>query len=141
MGLRLEVVTPERQLYSGEVDFVLLPGAEGELGILPRHAPLMTALTIGELVAQRGEEELLFAIHGGFAQVLPDRVIVLADVGERAEEVDAQRAERARREAEELLKKEPPPETRAEALMALRKAQLRLKVARRRHGPVRPPEE
>lgn len=141
MGLRLEVVTPERQLYSGEVDFVLLPGAEGELGILPRHAPLMTALTIGELVARRGEEELLFAIHGGFAQVLPDRVIVLADVGERAEEVDAQRAERARREAEELLKKEPPPETRAEALMALRKAQLRLKVARRRHGPVRPPEE
>lgn len=141
MGLRLEIVTPERLLFSGEVDSVLLPGAEGELGILPRHAPLMTALTIGELVARRGQEELLFAIHGGFAQVLPDRVIVLADVGERAEEVDAQRAERARREAEELLKKEPPPETRAEALMALRKAQLRLKIARRRHAPIRPTEE
>lgn len=141
MGLRLEVVTPERQLFSGEVDSVLLPGAEGKLGILPRHAPLMTALTIGELVARRGQEELLFAIHGGFAQVLPDRVIVLADVGERAEEVDAQRAERARQEAEELLKKEPPPETRAEALMALRKAQLRLKIAQRRYAPTRPPEE
>ncbi|MBC7226352.1 MAG: F0F1 ATP synthase subunit epsilon [Thermoflexales bacterium] len=140
MGFQLDIVTPEKQLFSGEVDSVLLPGAEGELGILPRHAPLLTALTIGELVARRGEEELLFAIHGGFAQVLPDRVIVLADMGERAEEVDAARAEQARREAEELLKKEPPPEARAEALMALRKAQLRLKVARRQR-PHRPPEE
>jgi F-type H+-transporting ATPase subunit epsilon len=140
MGLRLEVVTPEKQLFSGEVDSVLLPGAEGQLGILPRHAPLMTALTTGELVARRGQEEFLFAIYGGFAQILPDRVIVLADVGERAEEVDAERAERARMEAEELLKKEPPPELRAEAMMALRKAQLRLRVARRQR-PRRPPEE
>jgi F-type H+-transporting ATPase subunit epsilon len=100
----------------------------------------MAALRVGELVARRGEEELLFAIHGGFIQVLPDRVIVLADVGERADEVDAERAERARREAEELLKKEPPPELRAEAMMALRKAQLRLRVARRQR-PRRPPEE
>jgi F-type H+-transporting ATPase subunit epsilon len=138
MGLQLEVVTPEKQLFSGEVDSVLAPGAEGELGILPHHAPLMAALRVGELVARRGEEELLFAIHGGFIQVLPDRV--LADVGERADEVDAERAERARREAEELLKKEPPPELRAEAMMALRKAQLRLRVARRQH-PRRPPEE
>ncbi|MBO9369575.1 MAG: F0F1 ATP synthase subunit epsilon [Chloroflexi bacterium] len=140
MGLQLEVVTPEKQLFSGEVDSVLAPGAEGELGILPHHAPLMAALRVGELVARRGEEELLFAIHGGFIQVLPDRVIVLADVGERADEVDAERAERARREAEELLKKEPPPELRAEAMMALRKAQLRLRVARRQR-PRRPPEE
>lgn len=141
MGLRLEVVTPERQLFSGEVDSVLLPGAEGQLGILPRHAPLMTALTTGELVARRGQEEFLFAIYGGFAQILPDRVIVLADVGERAEEVDAEQAERARREAEELLKKEPPPELRAEAMMALRKAQLRLKVARQRRTRACPSEE
>jgi len=140
MGLRLDIVTPEKQLFSGEVDSVLAPGAEGELGILPHHAPLMAALTMGELVARRGEEELLFAIYGGFIQVLPDRVIVLADVGERADEVDAERAERARREAEELLKKEPPPELRAEAIMALRKAQLRLRVARRQR-PRRPPEE
>ncbi|MGB9775087.1 MAG: F0F1 ATP synthase subunit epsilon [Anaerolineae bacterium] len=140
MGLRLEIVTPERQLFSSEVDSVLLPGAEGQLGVLPHHAPLMTALTTGELVARQGEEEFLFAIHGGFAQILPDRVIVLADVGERAEEVDAERAERARREAEELLRKEPPPELRAEAMMALRKAQLRLRVARRQY-PRRPTEE
>ncbi len=140
MGLRLEVVTPEKQLFSGEVDSVLAPGAEGQLGILPHHAPLMSTLTVGELVARRGEEELIFAIHGGFIQVLPDRVIVLADIGERAEEVDIERAERARREAEELLKKEPPSELRAEAMMALRKAQLRLRVAQR-HRPRRPPEE
>ena len=140
MGLRLEVVTPEKQLFSGEVDSVLAPGAEGELGILPHHAPLMAALTMGELVARRGEEELLFAIYGGFIQVLPDRVIVLADVGERADEVDAERAEMARREAEELLKKEPPPELRAEAMMALRKAQLRLRIAQRRQLR-RPTEE
>ncbi|RME31345.1 MAG: F0F1 ATP synthase subunit epsilon [Thermoflexia bacterium] len=141
MGLRLEIVTPERQLFSGEVDSVLLPGTEGQLGILPRHAPLMTALTTGELVARRGQEEILFAIYGGFAQVLPDRVIVLADVGERAEEVDAEQAERARREAEELLKREPPPELRAEAMMALRKAQLRLTIARQRRTRARPSEE
>lgn len=141
MGLQLEIVTPERQLFSGEVDSVLAPGVEGQLGILPRHAPLISALAIGELVARRGEEELTFAIHGGFIQVLPDRVIVLADVGERAEEVDAARAERARREAEELLKKEPPPELRAEAMMALRKAQLRLKVAQRCRRPIPSQEE
>lgn len=140
MGLRLEVVTPEKQLFSGEVDSVLAPGLEGQLGILPHHAPLIAALTTGELVARRGEEELIFAIHGGCIQVLPDRVIVLADAGERADEVDVARAERARREAEELLKKEPPPEMRAEAMMALRKAHLRLRVARRGR-PHRPPEE
>ncbi len=140
MGLRLEIVTPERQLFSGEVDSVLLPGAEGQLGVLPHHAPLMTALTTGELVARQGQEEFLFAIYGGFAQILPDRVIVLADVGERAEEVDAEQAERARREAEELLRKEPPPELRAEAMMALRKAQVRLRVVRRQR-PRRPTEE
>lgn len=140
MGFRLEVVTPEKQLFSGEVDSVLAPGAEGQLGILPHHAPLMSTLTVGELVARRGEEELVFAIYGGFIQVLPNHVIVLADVGERADEVDAEQAERARREAEELLKKEPPPELRAEAMMALRKAQLRLRVARHQR-PRRLPEE
>ncbi|MCS7178848.1 MAG: F0F1 ATP synthase subunit epsilon [Anaerolineae bacterium] len=140
MGFRLEVVTPEKQLFSGDVDAVLAPGAEGQLGILPRHAPLMSILTEGELVARRGEEELSFAIYGGFIQVLPDRVIVLADVGERADEVDAEQAERARREAEALLQKEPSPALRAEALMALRKAQLRLRVAQR-HRPRRPAGE
>lgn len=139
MGFKLDVVTQEKQLFSGEVDSVLAPGAEGQLGILPHHAPLMSTLAVGELVARKGEEEFVFAIYGGFIQVLPNQVIVLADVGERAEDVDAEQAERARREAEELLKKEPPPELRAEAMMALRKAQLRLRVAR--HQRLRRPAE
>lgn len=140
MGLQLEVVTPEKVLFSDEVDIVLAPTTEGQIGILPRHAPLMAALTVGELVARKGEEEHHFAIHGGFIQVLPHRVIVLADVGEHAEEIDVERAERARREAEELLKKEPSPESRAEALAALRRAQVRLRVAGR-HRLHRPPAE
>lgn len=140
MGIRLEIVTPEKQLFSGEVDSVLAPGIEGQLGILPHHAPLITVLQEGELIARAGGEEVSFAIHGGCMQVLPDRVIVLADVGERADEINIARAEEARRRAEELLKKEPPPEMRAEAMAALRRAHLRLRVAYR-HRPHRPPEE
>ena len=128
----MSIVTPERELFTGEVDFVLAPGLDGEIGILPHHAPLITALKEGALVARQGEEELTFAVHGGFMQVLPDRVIVLADVAEWAEEIDVERAEAARRRAEELLKKEPPPEIRAEAVAALRRSLVRLKVARRR---------
>lgn len=140
MGIRLDVVTPEKQLFSGEVDSILAPGVKGQLGILPHHAPLITALEEGELVARRGGEEMAFAIHGGYMQVLPDRVIVLADVGERAEEIDVAQAEAARQRAEELLKKEPPPEVRAEAVAALRRAHVRLRVASRRR-PHYPPEE
>ncbi len=112
---------------------MLAPGQEGELGILPHHAPLVTVLTEGVLTARRDEEEMLFAIHGGYMQVLPDRVIVLADVAERAEEIDIERAEAARRRAEELLKTEPPPEERVVAMRALRRSLVRLRVARRPH--------
>ncbi|HEY75907.1 MAG TPA: F0F1 ATP synthase subunit epsilon [Thermoflexia bacterium] len=132
MGLQLSIVTPERELFTGEVDSVLAPGMDGEMGILPRHAPLIAALKEGVLIARQGEEEMVFAVHGGYMQVLPDRVIVLADVAERAEEIDIERAEAARRRAEELLKKEPPPEMRAEAIAALRRSLVRLRVARRR---------
>jgi F-type H+-transporting ATPase subunit epsilon len=135
MKLRLDVVTPERELFTGEVDRVLAPGAEGQMGILPRHAPLVTVLAEGVLVAHQGEEELTFAIHGGYMQVLPDRVIVLADVAERAEDIDIMRAERARREAEELLTREPPPQERIAALQALHRAQVRLRVGRRPYRP------
>jgi len=140
MELRLDIVTPERELFTGTVDMVLAPGLEGQLGILPRHAPLVTALAEGVLVARRGEEELTFAIHGGYMQVLPDRAIVLADVAERADEIDAERAEAARRRAEELLEKKPPPEERTAVLGALRRSLVRLRVARRRH-PYRPEQQ
>ena len=140
MELRLDVVTPERELFSGEVDSVLAPGADGQMSVLPHHAPLITVLAEGELIARQGEEELSFAIHGGYMQVLPDRVIVLADVAERAEEIDIERAEEARRRAEELLSKEAPPEERAAAMQALRRSLVRLRVARRRRRR-RPPEQ
>ncbi len=131
MGLRLDIVTPEGELFTGEVDSILAPGYKGQLGILPHHAPLITVLDEGELVARQGEEEMVFAIYGGYMQVLPDRVIVLADVGERASEIDIEREEAARRQAEELLRKEPRPEERAAAQVALRRSLIRLRVARR----------
>jgi F-type H+-transporting ATPase subunit epsilon len=141
MKLQLDIVTPERELFSSEVDIVLAPGPEGQLGILPNHAPLITLLGEGVMVARRGDEEYSFAIHGGYMQVLPDQVIVLADIGESAEDIDIERAMAARRQAEELLKKEPPPEERAAAIQALRRSLVRIKVARRRPGRAYPSEQ
>lgn len=135
MPLRLDIVTQERLAYSGEVDMVIAPGIDGVLGILPHHAPLITALVPGELRVKRGAEEEIFAIGGGFMEVLPDRVTVLADSAERAEEIDIERALAARRRAEARLQgrtQEQVDFARAEA--ALHRAIVRLKVAEsRRH--------
>jgi F-type H+-transporting ATPase subunit epsilon len=137
MPLKLDIVTVERQVYSQDVDMVIAPGIEGQLGILPRHAPLLAALTFGELRVKRGAEEESFAIGGGFMEVQPDRVIVLADTAERAEEIDLERAEAARRRAEERLQVAAENKmdfVRAEA--ALRRSLIRIKLgeARRRRG-------
>ena len=105
--LRLEVLTIERKVFDDNVNMVIAPGSEGMLGILPRHIPLLTALTFGELqIKKDGEEDQFFAISGGFMEVMPDHVIVLADAAERAAEIDLQRAEAARQRAEELLIKD-----------------------------------
>jgi F-type H+-transporting ATPase subunit epsilon len=138
--LQLQVVSQEEELFSGEVDIVLAPGEEGQLGILPNHAPLIAQLAIGELVTRAGEEEYAFAVHGGFIHVLPDQVIVLADVAERVEEIDVERAERARQRALETLEKSPPPEERRLTETALRRSRVRLKLAgeRRRRRRRRP---
>ncbi len=129
--LKLDIVTAERVVYSAEVEEVIAPGVEGQLGILPHHAPLMTILQAGELVVKKGGQEEILAISGGFLEVRPDHVIILADQAERAEEIDAARAEAARKRAEERLKQRPAgvDETRAEA--ALRRALVRLQVAER----------
>ncbi len=131
--MRCEVVTPERVVYSDDVNMVIAPGVEGELGILPHHAPLMTALTYGQLVIRKeGEEDVLMAIGGGFMEVLGDRVTILADTAERAEEIDEARALAARRRAEERLRqrhREGVDFARAEA--ALRRSLVRLRVAER----------
>ncbi|MGD8490518.1 MAG: ATP synthase F1 subunit epsilon, partial [Anaerolineae bacterium] len=98
--IRCEVVTAERAVFDQDVDMVVAPGIEGQLGILPHHAPLMTALTFGELIIHRaGQEDEFLAIGGGFMEVQPDRVIILADSAERAEEIDIERAEEARQRA------------------------------------------
>lgn len=132
MPLQLDIVTPERNVYSDEVDMVTAPGVEGELGILPRHAPLMTALQPGELRIRKGDQVEFFAIGGGFMEVRPDHIIVLADSAERADEIDIERAETARQRAERMLK-EGVPEGQIEAIEgALRRSRVRLKVARRR---------
>jgi F-type H+-transporting ATPase subunit epsilon len=139
MPLMLEIVTPERLAFSGEVDSVNCPGIEGELGILPHHAPLISTLGFGELRIRRGGDEEYFAIAGGFLQVRPDKVVVLAETADMASEIDLQKAEAARHEAERALAEgfeEPADLARARA--ALQRALLRIQVAeRRRHreGP------
>jgi F-type H+-transporting ATPase subunit epsilon len=129
-SLKLDIVTAERVVYSEDVDAVIAPGIEGQLGILPHHAPLMTTLQAGELRLRRGGEEDSLAISGGFLEVRPDRVIVLADTAERAEEIDMARAEAAKKRAEQRLVDRRAlglDEARCEA--ALHRAMARLTVA------------
>jgi F-type H+-transporting ATPase subunit epsilon len=139
-----EVVTAERVVYRGGADMIIAPGSDGELGILPRHAPLLTSLQAGELIIRRqGEEDLSLAIGGGFMEVLHNRVIVLADSAERADEIDEGRAQRARERALKELSERKFGAAEAEAVeAALRRSSARLKVAqrrqRRRGGPPRP---
>jgi F-type H+-transporting ATPase subunit epsilon len=138
MPLLLEIVTPERQVFSDEVDSVVCPGIEGELGVLPHHAPLLTTLGFGELRIRRGGEEEFFAIAGGFLQVRPDKVVVMAETADMASEIDLEKALEARREAERQLSEgfeEPADLARARA--ALQRALIRIRVAerRRREGP------
>ena len=131
--IRLEIVTPERVIYSDEVDAVVVPGVEGQLGILPHHAPLMTMLQPGELKVRKGGEEIYVAIFGGFLEVRPDRVIVLADAAERAEEIDVGRVEEAKRRAEQQMANRVLSEVKkARAEAALRRSLVQLKVAERR---------
>src|SRR5215208_2647791 len=103
MPLQLEIVTPERLAYSDTVHSVVLAGAEGEMGVLPHHAPLLTTLGVGELRIRRGGEEEFFAIAGGFLQVRPDKVVVMAETADMASEIDIEKAQEARREAEQAL--------------------------------------
>ncbi len=138
--LHVEVVTAERELYNGEADMISVPGSEGRLGILPRHAPLLAFLAPGALqISLRGEEEAIF-VSGGFTEVSNNMVTVLADTAENAEEIDQARAEAARRRAQERLAQEVSDTERAEIQAALERAVSRLKVAeiaRRRGRPRR----
>jgi len=129
-GIRLDIVTAEQAVYSEEVEMVIVPGVEGQLGILPHHIPLMTTLQAGELRIKKGGEEISLAISGGFLEVRPDRVVILADAAERAEEIDVARAEAAKRRAQERLAERHVYEIDgARAEVALRRSLARLKVA------------
>jgi F-type H+-transporting ATPase subunit epsilon len=132
--LQCDIVTQERLVFSGEVNTVSLPGSEGRMGILPNHAPLLTALGYGEVIVRTAEREEFFAIGGGFAEVQPEKVVVLADSAERAEEIDIERAVRARERAEKFMREGVPedPERYAQIRASLQRAQIRIDVARRR---------
>jgi len=128
----LEIVTAERMVYSDEVSAVVAWGVEGQLGILPHHAPLMTMLQPGDLLIRKDKEEEYFAISGGFLEVRPDKVIILADACERADEINIARAEEAKRRAQETMKAAPLSVEAAAAEAALRRSLARLKVAEKR---------
>lgn len=128
-------------MQEDDVSIVVAPGADGELGILPRHAPLITTLKPGELKVRHGGEETLIAVAGGFMEVSPDSVLVLADAAEREEEIDLARAEEARRRAEEVLQTRADAAEMARAEIALRRSLVRIRIAQRRRGGVRRPTE
>lgn len=131
-SIRLEVVTAERTIFSDDVDVVVAPGIDGQLGILPHHAPLMTMLAPGELTIRKGNEDTYLFVAGGFLEVRPDRVIVLADAAERAEEIDVARAEAAKRRAEEALTRRTAAVDTAAIEAALRRSMERIRISQRR---------
>ena len=129
--ISLEIVTPDRSIVREQVDELQLPGSEGYLGVLPGHTPLLTTLTVGELWYRMGGATHHLAISGGFAEVLPDRVTILANVAERAQDIDVARAEAAKKRAEERLAR-PQVDIDAErARIALLRSLIRLQVATR----------
>jgi F-type H+-transporting ATPase subunit epsilon len=132
--LQVELVTAEGRILSEEADFVLAPGVDGDLGVLPHHIPLLTPLRTGQVTVRNGDAEHVLFVAGGFLEVLPDKVTILADAAERAEDIDESRAEESRKRAQELLSQDIGN---YEAAADLERATLRLRVAevrRRRHG-------
>jgi F-type H+-transporting ATPase subunit epsilon len=140
MPIRCEIVSQDRTVFQGPADMVVLPGTEGEMGILPHHAPLLTTLKYGIIKVRSQGQETIFTVAGGIAEIQPDIVTILADAAENVEEIDVARAEASRKRAEESLAKGIPADSesylRIEA--ALRKSNLRLDAVRRyRHGPAK----
>lgn len=135
MPLSVEIVTQEKVIFSEpEADMVVVPGSEGEMGVLPHHAPVLTTLTFGELIVRKGRAEESFAIYGGVVDIRPGRVIVLADVAESSYAIDAAAMEAARSSAQKLMASGVPAEQNREAALALRRAELALKIDRKVHS-------
>ena len=132
--MQLEIITAERRVYSDEVEAVVAPGFSGQLGILPHHAPLMTALQPGELMIRKNGEETYLAVTGGFLEVMGNKVTILADAAEHSDEIDEARAQAAMQRASEQLAHRGSDLELQQALRAVQRAQVRLNVARRRRG-------
>ena len=140
MPMMLEIITAERQVYSDEVDMVIAPGFDGQLGILPRHAPLMTMLKPGELTVRKNGEDTYLTVSGGFMEVLGNRVSVLAAACERSEEIDEERAQQAMQRAQERLANRGSEMELEQALRSIQRARVRLDLVRRRRPrPGQPP--
>ena len=138
MPTRLEIVTAERVLFEGDVDVVVAPGGEGELGVLPHHAAIMTTLSPGELRYRIDGEENYYVVHGGFMEVRGDQVVVLADAAEHVNEIDETRAEKALERAQQRIATHGEETDVERALASLRRSQVRLRITRRRRGRQRP---
>ena len=133
----LQVLTPDRGIIRDRVDEVEIPGAEGYFGVLPGHRPMLASLSVGELWYRKGDEKVYLAIALGFAEVLPDRVTIMARLAERAEDIDIDRAESARRRAEERLVRPQSDIDYDRARVALTKSLMRLQVSARLPGGAR----
>lgn len=132
MPISVEIVTQEKVVFSEpEADMVVIPGSEGEMGVLPHHAPVLTTLAYGELIVRKGRAQESFAIYGGVVDIRPDRVVVLADLAESSYDIDAAAVEAARERAATLMEQGVPAEQNREAALALRRAELALKVQRK----------
>jgi F-type H+-transporting ATPase subunit epsilon len=130
-SLHLQIVSADRSLVNEQVDEVEIPGSEGYLGVLPGHTPLLTTLHVGELWYRQGQEKHFLLIAFGFAEVQPDRVTILAQIAEKADEIDLSRAEAAKKRAEERLVKPIVDMDYERARIAMLKALIRLQVATR----------
>ncbi len=134
MPLQLEVVSPERRAFTDEVDMVIVPGIDGQLGILPHHTPLISALGVGELRIKKGGTEQSLLISGGFVEVRPDKVIVMADLAEHSDEIDEAKAVEARKRAESELEQTRDPVDVARVRASLQTALIRERIATRRRS-------
>ena len=134
MPMQLQIITAEREVFSGEVDALVAPGVAGQLGILPNHAPLMTVLQPGELLVRAGGDESFLALSGGYLEVLGNQVIVLADAAEDVDEIDEARAQEALARAQERIASRESDIELEQAVASLRRAQVRVTVARRRRA-------
>ena len=132
---KLEIVTAERVVSSDDVEILVAPGIDGELAILPHHAPLLTVLKPGEIRVVKDGQDTYIAVSGGFMEVMPAKVTILADTAERVEEIDIERAEAALRQARESVAAAPAAADLDRALASIRKSQARINVVRRRRGP------